>query len=108
MNKLGTLTHNHFKPEVGNMFTLDTVRLHQEGDMTPAPVQIKLLRMEEGKPTLKDFRLPFSLFFGTPRNTLLIEGHYAMTSESGHRFEMHMSPIMSPVGEYQLYQAVFN
>ena len=107
-NSLGTLTHTHFKSEIGTDFTAETVLVKEDGDITPRPLKIKLLRMIEGRPTLKDFRLPCTLIFATPRDTLLVEGHYALKSESGHRYEISMSPINSPVGENQLYQAIFN
>jgi hypothetical protein len=96
---LGTLTAQTFKSEVGNVFTADTV---------PKPINLQLTRLHEGKPTLKDFRVPFSLIFGTPRDTLLIEGFYDLRSQSGHQFKQIMlTPVIS-VGPYQEYQAIFN
>ncbi|EWY39247.1 hypothetical protein N825_07925 [Skermanella stibiiresistens SB22] len=77
-------------------------------DTVPEPVKIKLLRLKEGVATLKDFRVPFSLIFGTPRDTLLVEGVYDMKSESGREFrQIMMAPIQS-TGPLQEYQVIHN
>ncbi|UEM20149.1 hypothetical protein JL100_024220 [Skermanella mucosa] len=92
----GSLTVETFRSEVGNMFWVDTV---------PKPVRIKLIRLKEGVPTLRDFRIPFSLIFATPRDTLLLEGTYDFKSESGREFrQVFMAPIQSsgPMQEYQV------
>jgi len=95
----GSLTVESFRSEVGNIFTADTV---------PKPVKLRLVRMKEGVPGLRDFRIPFSLIFATPRDTLLLEGLYDFKSESGREFrQVMLSPIQS-TGPMQEYQAVFN
>jgi hypothetical protein len=96
---LGTLTPETFRSEVGKIFTADTV---------PKPIKLQLVRMHEGRLIVKGFRMPFTLIFATPRNTLLIEGFYDLKSESGREFrQIMLSPILS-TGEHQEYQAVFN
>jgi hypothetical protein len=95
----GSLTIETFRSEVGNVFTVDTV---------PEPVKIKLLRLKEGVPTLKDFRVPFSLIFGTPRHTLLVEGVYDMKSESGREFRQIMMAPIQGTGPMQEYQVIHN
>jgi hypothetical protein len=73
----GSLTVETFRSEVGNVFWADTV---------PTPVKLKLIRLVEGMPTLREFRIPFTLIFATPKNTLLLEGAYDFKSESGREF----------------------
>jgi hypothetical protein len=95
----GSLTVETFRSEVGNVFWADTV---------PKPVKLKLIRLKEGVPTLREFRVPFSLIFATPRDTLLLEGLYNFKSESGREFrQIMMTPIQSH-GQFQEYQVVYN
>jgi hypothetical protein len=95
----GSLTVETFRSEVGNVFWADTV---------PKPVKLKLIRMKEGVPSLREFRVPFSLIFATPKNTLLLEGVYNFKSESGREFrQIYMTPIQSD-GPMQEYQVVHN
>jgi hypothetical protein len=95
----GSLTAETFRGEVGNVFWADTV---------PKPVKLKLIRMTEGTPTLRDFRIPFTLIFATPKNTLLLEGAYDFKSESGREYrQVHMAPIQSD-GPRQEYQVIHN
>ena len=95
----GSLTVETFRSEVGNVFWADTV---------PKPVKLKLIRLKEGVPSLREFRIPFSLIFATPKNTLLLEGVYDFKSESGREFrQIMMSPILSE-GSMQEYQVVYN
>jgi hypothetical protein len=95
----GSLTVETFRSEVGNVFWADTV---------PKPVKLKLLRMNEGMPTLRDFRIPFALIFATPKNTLLLEGAYDLKSESGREYrQVHMAPVQSD-GPLQEYQVIHN
>jgi len=95
----GSLTVETFRSEVGNVFWADTV---------PKPVKLKLIRMTEGAPTLRDFRIPFKLIFATPKDTLLLEGAYDFKSESGREFrQVHMAPVQSD-GPLQEYQVVHN
>jgi hypothetical protein len=92
----GSLTVEAFRSGVGNVFWADTV---------PTPVKLKLIRLIEGMPTLREFRIPFTLIFATPKNTLLLEGAYDFKSESGREFRhIHMAPIQSdgPMQEYQI------
>jgi hypothetical protein len=95
----GSLTVETFRSEVGNVFWADTV---------PKPVKLKLIRMTEGAPTLRDFRIPFTLIFATRKDTLLLEGAYDFKSESGREFrQVHMAPIQSD-GPMQEYQVIHN
>src|SRR5688500_3752008 len=95
----GSLTVETFRSEVGNLFWVDTV---------PKPVKIRLIRLKEGVPTLRDFRIPFALIFATPRDTLLMEGLYDFKSESGREFRQVMLTPVQSHGPMQEYQAVFN
>ena len=95
----GSLTVETFRSEVGNVFWADTV---------PKPVKLKLIRMIEGMPTLREFRNPFTLIFATPKDTLLLEGAYDFKSESGREYrQIHMAPIQSD-GPLQEYQVIHN
>jgi hypothetical protein len=99
MTVFGSLTVETFRSEVGNVFWADCV---------PKPVKLKLIRLTEGMPTLREFRIPFTLIFVTSKDTLLLEGAYDFKSESGREFrQIHMSPIQSP-GSMQEYQVIHN
>lgn len=93
------LTAQVFSTEVGQVFTAETV---------PDPVQLTLHRLVQGAVADTAHRAPFSLFFTTPMNVLLLEAQYRLKSASGREYMLYLSPIAPPGDGLRHYQAQFN
>ncbi|MBF0138437.1 MAG: hypothetical protein H7833_01900 [Magnetococcus sp. DMHC-1] len=93
-----SLTIGMISSEVGNVFIAHSA---------PKPIKIRLCKVVEHKIMSKEFRVPFTLIFESPKNVFLVEGNYYLTSESGKMYVMHVTPIVSP-GKKQFYQAMYN
>jgi hypothetical protein len=86
-----------FSPHVGRDFSI-----------VGRPDRLTLVSIENGRPMPGAGRLPFILFFQSPRDRLLPEGSYEFEAEGGQRFAFHIMPIMTPPGDRQDYQVIFN
>jgi hypothetical protein len=93
------LTHQQFAPYVGQRFRFEGHHL------------TLLLRSAETQPLFaapNAARVPFTLIFEGPAGDILPAGPYRTAVEDGSVFEFHISPIHTPAGDRQDYQAVFN
>jgi hypothetical protein len=53
-------------------------------------------------------RKPFALIFRGPRRPVLPEGLYPMAIADGPTLMLYVIPILTPAGDHQEYQVVFN
>ena len=53
-------------------------------------------------------RKPFSLIFRGPRRPVLPEGLYPIEIADGPTIVLYVIPILTPAGDHQEYQVVFN
>jgi hypothetical protein len=92
-----TLSPADFEPHIGTQFCvvgqrdiLDLVAVERH----------KFARVAGGS--------AFTVFFQSPRDRLLPEGLYRITTEGGPGFELYIIPILTRPGDRQDYQCVFN
>jgi hypothetical protein len=93
------LTDQQFAPYVGQQF-------HFQGHHLTLR-----LRSVEAQPRFaapNAARVPFTLIFEGQAGDILPAGHYRAAIQDGPVFELHISPIHTPVRDRQDYQAVFN
>lgn len=91
------LTLDDFSPHVGEVFAI----VGREDRLTLASV-------EPGRAPGGAARQPFILFFRSPRARMLPEGLYEFESAAGRRFDLYVMPIITPPGDQQDYQVIFN
>jgi hypothetical protein len=92
-------THEDFSPHVGKRFTFAGHHL------------TLLLRSVDPQPRFAApgaTRVPFTLVFEGPVGDILPADFHRAAVQDGPAFELYISPIHTPAGDHQDYQAVFN
>ncbi|AXJ95437.1 MULTISPECIES: DUF6916 family protein [unclassified Sphingomonas] len=89
-----------FDAWVGRQVRVETV---------PQPIEVTLQRVARA-PRLApeiDFREPFSLFFESPRDVMLLDGTYRFDCGQGGPHDIYITQL-HPTATHRVYQAVFN
>jgi hypothetical protein len=92
------MTPEDFEPWLGKM-----VRVATE----PAPVEVKLVRLQRSAWHARDFREPFALFFESSLSVYLLDMAYEFDCGQGGPYSIFITQLQ-PLPGARLYQAVFN
>ena len=91
------LTADDFEPLVGKHFSV-----------VGLPEILELVSVERHRASGVGGRAPFTVFLQGPRSRQLREGLYQITAAECPVFELYIIPIITPPGDRQDYQCVFN
>jgi hypothetical protein len=86
-----------FQAHIGTLFSV-----------SDRPDTLQLIAVETHVAPRGAARSPFTVFFQSRRDELLPEGFYRIVAEAGPAFELYIIPILTPPGDRQEYQSVFN
>lgn len=96
MIELAALVADHFRPLVGEPFTLE---------VGGAAVEARLLQVDEAPRGPAGFRRPFAIVFAVPPGTPLAQGIFPVEHPALGRHELFLTARPAPAGGH--YEAVF-
>lgn len=98
-------------PDFGHLLTIEDFADHVGGtyraDATPAPVELRLDRIDRTPGSPLGLRDPFTLIFSTPFSALLTGGTYQLRAPCGRVVAIDLAPTQSMPGPRRSYHAVF-
>ncbi len=93
-----SISHENFSGHLNAKFQIDVAE---------NSLDLELVEVEVGNSIDPSQRVPFTLIFQGPKDSVFPEGIYSVSNDDAGSFELYIIPIVSP-GDRQSYQVIFN